>query len=713
MAGRREVNVGRPEHSWIPFYRELAEKLVHDGWRERQGELVGVLKRLKANGVPIHGIVDNLTDHIDPFTIYALFSRGMTFEKTLRVIDSFRSEFKLFAGRPKEQPFIPYANNLSIGYFLGFDDIADDIETMWDIFEITTAVDSFEDISKDKMMMELIDKGLKVKGVGVSKLTSALYWVNPYNFLHSHTVDAIGGRDLKIETRDEKTYLACLMRTREKAHQSYPEINISVFKSQNPDWEPPRVWIVRGGSSGTSVNYQLENGIAGIGFNLGGVDLSRLFDSEAIREAYASHNPNAGEGTIIANTGSVAKFVLDIRICDYVLMPDGHGQRIHYGKVVSDPYHVPNRRWENRRDIEWANRVMSRADLPSLPARTRTVTQATDRVKEEFWTWIHSQDDESEYEEIEYDENEDDESDGESEGTRPYGIDDMLKDELFFEPGELVQILERFRDKKNLILQGSPGVGKTFVSKRLAYALMGERADDRIRNVQFHQSYSYEEFVQGYRPATNENDELKFELRDGAFLELCDEARDKPDDLYVMVIDEINRGNLSRVFGELLSLVEKDKRGEEFEVTLSGGRRFSVPENVYILGTMNLADRSLAGMDYAMRRRFAFVTLEPQFGKQVFLDWLSAKDVPGGMISRINDRMLALNDEIAKDSSLGRNFAVGHSYFCDIAGSGKRDWDAWYREIVRTEIEPLLEEYWFDNLTKADAEVEKLLAGVV
>ena len=291
-----------------------------------------------------------------------------------------------------------------------------------------------------------------------------------------------------------------------------------------------------------------------------------------------------------------------------------------------------------------------------------------------------------------------------------YTVDDMIKDGVFFERTELERILGRFEDKKNLILQGPPGVGKTFVTRRFAYALIGQQAFDRVRNVQFHQSYSYEDFVEGFRPETNADKQLIFERQPGTFLKMCEDARINSNLDYVIVVDEINRGNLSRVFGELLSLIEKDKRGEKFEVTLASGRRFSVPENVYILGTMNLADRSLAGIDYAMRRRFAFVTLKPQFGESVFEDWLRERGVPGTMIERINSRMSALNGVIAGDASLGRNFAVGHSYFCDIADGGKDDWDGWYREIVKTEIQPLLEEYWFDNLTKADVEVENLLS---
>ena len=318
-------------------------------------------------------------------------------------------------------------------------------------------------------------------------------------------------------------------------------------------------------------------------------------------------------------------------------------------------------------------------------------------------------------------------------GARVTGDDlvDKLLHGVFFDRAEFVRIRDLWRSKMNLVLQGAPGVGKTFMTRKLAYALLDDDttvADGRIVNVQFHQSYSYEDFVIGYRPSVNDQQALIFVPQPGSFLELCEKARRDADRDYVIIIDEVNRGNLSRVFGELLSMIEADKRGTRDGVRLPVGMdipelrqtcvNFSVPKNVYILGTMNLADRSLAGMDYAMRRRFAFVTLEPQFrepesAESVFADWLSGRDVPEDMITRINDRMSALNRLISTDDrSLGPNFAVGHSYFCDVSDAAAEwnndDWDRWYNEIVDTEIRPLLEEYWFDDPTKASKEVKKL-----
>ena len=207
---------------------------------------------------------------------------------------------------------------------------------------------------------------------------------------------------------------------------------------------------------------------------------------------------------------------------------------------------------------------------------------------------------------------------------------------------------------------------------------------------------------------------MVFTRQDGPFLRMCAEARANPDDDYVMLIDEINRGNLSRVFGELLMLIEADKRTKEFGVTLqhrpSDPEGFFVPENVYIIGTMNLADRSLTGMNVAMRRRFGFVDLKPQFGESVFTDWLDDEtDMPEAMKGRVNERMAALNSTIAGDASLGFNYAVGHSFFCPPERGPAGGWEEWYETVVDYEIRPLLREYWFDAPDTANGHADKLL----
>ena len=220
--------------------------------------------------------------------------------------------------------------------------------------------------------------------------------------------------------------------------------------------------------------------------------------------------------------------------------------------------------------------------------------------------------------------------------------------------------------------------------------------------VQFHQSYAYEDFVQGWRP----NEAGGFTLRNGVFFEFCKRAERQPETPYIFIIDEINRGNLSKIFGELLMLIEADKRGPEHEIPLTygaPGERFSVPENVHLLGLMNTADRSLAMVDYALRRRFAFETLEPAFGSRKFREYLLGKDVDRVLVDRIDRNLSALNQRIRKDKDLRRGFQVGHSYFVPQSPSEKPD-EQWYLGIVDTQIAPLLREYWFD---RPEEEVER------
>lgn len=279
-----------------------------------------------------------------------------------------------------------------------------------------------------------------------------------------------------------------------------------------------------------------------------------------------------------------------------------------------------------------------------------------------------------------------------------------VPEDVFLPAEAYLEILDLLRLNKNVVLQGPPGVGKTFVAKRLARSLLGGQDEKRLGWIQFHQSYAYEDFIQGYRP-----NGCGFELQEGVFYKFCDQAAADRSRPYVFVIDEINRGNLSRIFGEALSLLEADKR-DVLRVSLAysrGGERFTIPANVHLLGLMNTADRSLAVVDYALRRRFRFVELLPQFNNSRFFDHLVEYGVSVGLARRIVESMIALNSKIALDTrNLGHGFEIGHSFFCPT--TPVTDEAAWYRAVIRYEVAPLLREYWFDAPAKADEAIEGL-----
>lgn len=278
----------------------------------------------------------------------------------------------------------------------------------------------------------------------------------------------------------------------------------------------------------------------------------------------------------------------------------------------------------------------------------------------------------------------------------PYTRKDFLN-EVYMDSESYDELAELLKMKKNIILQGAPGVGKTFCAERLAYSIMGKKDDRRIKTIQFHQNYSYEDFIMGYKPAGE-----SFELRKGVFYKFCIDAMNNPKEDYFFIIDEINRGNLSKIFGELLMMIEKDYRGKEITLAYSD-QRFHVPENLYIIGMMNTADRSLALIDYALRRRFSFFDMKPGFDSDGFKEHIATSE--NQTLYRIIDIIREINIDIRDDDSLGAGFEIGHSYFCcrqeEIS-------DSWIRRVVRYDIIPTLREYWFDNDKKANDWINRL-----
>ena len=272
--------------------------------------------------------------------------------------------------------------------------------------------------------------------------------------------------------------------------------------------------------------------------------------------------------------------------------------------------------------------------------------------------------------------------------------------EVYMSKEDYTKLRSLLQNKKNIILQGAPGVGKTFSAKKLAYSMMGEKDESRIEFIQFHQNYSYEDFMMGYRP----NEDGGFELKKGVFYNFCKRAQSNPDKEYFFIIDEINRGNLSKIFGELLMLIEKDYRDTEIKLAYNG-EMFSVPSNLYIIGMMNTADRSLAMIDYALRRRFSFYEMTPGFGTKGFKKY--QESIGNDKFDNVVNAVVSLNQEIITDDSLGSGFCIGHSYFCSSKPNDIND--LWLENIVEYDIKPMLREYWFDNDSKYQTAVDKLL----
>ena len=293
-----------------------------------------------------------------------------------------------------------------------------------------------------------------------------------------------------------------------------------------------------------------------------------------------------------------------------------------------------------------------------------------------------------------------------------YGISDVITDGCFLNFKTLQTLKETLESKKNLILQGAPGTGKTWIAKRLAFALIGSRNPiaGQLRAVQFHPSLSYEDFVRGYRPSST-----GLVLTDGIFLQIAEAARAQPDLPHVLIIEEINRGNPAQIFGEMLTLLENTKRSRADAIELAYRRnhdeKIHLPDNLYVIGTMNIADRSLALVDLALRRRFAFAMLEPLFNES-WERWLCERGLPSQFVDLVRQKMNALNTEIAQDRALGSQFRVGHSFVTPPEDQQISDGKEWFLSVINSEIGPLLEEYWFDSPIRAQTAVQELCSGI-
>ena len=434
-----------------------------------------------------------------------------------------------------------------------------------------------------------------------------------------------------------------------------------------------RYWLYAPGEGSCMWDEFYTSGIMAIGWGVIG-DLSTFDSKDAMK---IKMREVIDESLSYKNAAHATwQFANEMKIGDIVFVKKGMHQIIGRGVVMSD-YEYDNTRddeYKNIRQVDWTHNGVWPHPGQAVMKTLTDITSYTDYVEK-----LNS---------LFEDETEEDAEDVEK-TYPPYTKEDFLS-EVFMPEEEYDKLSGILRIKKNIILQGAPGVGKTFVAKRIAFSMMGVKDVERVMMVQFHQSYSYEDFIMGFRPSTD-----GFELKRGAFYNFCKKAEIDGDNDYFFIIDEINRGNLSKIFGELFMLIENDKRGVSLQLLYSD-EKFSVPKNIYIIGMMNTADRSLAMLDYALRRRFAFFEIKPGFTTDGFREYrMSLENEKFGKLIACVE---SLNNVISNDESLGDGFCIGHSYFCNLLPDTIND--QVLSGIVEYELIPLLKEYWFDEPTK-------------
>lgn len=496
---------------------------------------------------------------------------------------------------------------------------------------------------------------------------------------------------------------------------SFQELSLAANKATT-NGSTSQVWLIRAGSNGEDDDANLNHGLATLGW--GEVpDLTGAVDKDAVRGRVRQGYPDASNQKVANATGQISRYVLDICEGDIVVLPLKTRPGLVALGHITGPYVYREVDGVQRhtRTVDWIRTDVPRSDFGADLQKPLNFNGTVHRIQGNGsdrriaamldggrepgtdTTGAAVVDEEPTQPRPEHPE------------VRRYTLDDIVADGCFLERSKLETILTRLRAKKNLILQGPPGTGKTWLAKKLAFALIGQIDDRRVRRFQFHPNLSYEDFIRGYRPDPDGG----LTLVDGPFLEVVNAAKLDQSNDYVMVIEEINRGNPAQIFGEMLTLLEADKRDPDEALRLAhsgaNGERVHVPANVYVIGTMNVADRSIALVDLALRRRFAFVDLEPVFGA-VWRDWVHRQcDVSTNFLTTVEERMTALNERITDDRSLGPQFRVGHSYVTPAPGTRIDDQVEWFTQIVETEIGPLLDEYWFDNASEAENAKSALL----
>lgn len=706
------------QFDWVYFYKEFAHKLLV--YRENRQELVEIIKSIYTEtGINLPTLEkDNHIVDIDPFTVFGLFNKNSMKEvNRIKIISTAASKFGIKVAIPTAFDSIPVLNNqnATFYYFIG-DRADDDIDNLWAFFDAALTYADNQTAEIRELLSKYFDLVINRKGNGNSKVTMGLYWIAPDTFLNldsrnewyiyksgkvpAEVVTGLPTIEPKIAASkyfDIVEKLRVYLQSDQCSLKNFKELSYEAWRYSekvnqeqrasytqskrsnvgaalaDEDVDTIHYWIYSPGEGAAKWEEFYKAGIMAIGWGEIG-DLRAFTTKDEIKiKMKETYDPN-----LYYNNAAHAtwQFANDIKIGDVVFAKKGMHQLVGRGIVTSEYEYESERNDEygNIRSVNWTDKGEWSHPGQAVMKTLTDITSYTEYV--EKLNALYEDDSEDDVEE-------------KVKIYPPYSVEDFLG-EVFMEESEYNNLVGILHTKKNIILQGAPGVGKTFAAKRLAYSIMGAKDIERVMMVQFHQSYSYEDFIMGFRPSTT-----GFELKKGAFYNFCKRAEIDNENDYFFIIDEINRGNLSKIFGELFMLIENDKRGISLQLLYSD-EKFVVPENIYIIGMMNTADRSLAMLDYALRRRFAFIEMRPGFQTEGFREYRMALN------SIKFDQLIScaenLNTVIAGDDSLGEGFCIGHSYFCNLTSETVDEQGL--RAIVEYELIPLLKEYWFDEPNK-------------
>ena len=701
------------QYSWPRFFMELADKLL--AFKDDRQALIATLQHVYAElGMDLPTLDSGgIPKDIDPFTVYGLFNRGLTDNKRRAVALGIGGALGVQA--PLHDDFVGVPTLINFNATL-YDQACrgdGDIERLWDLFTVALAYADRPTEQTGAAFCHAYDAVLKQRYASWN-VTMGLFWVRPYAYVNLSKLDRWFLRlpdrmppDVNAEVSQLASppgafaYLALRDRVLDAMssgayeYKTFPELSACAWrvseqvnrenKQADKDKEEVtqaaalgddgvqtvRYWLYAPGEGACKWDEFYKRGIMGLAWGEVG-DLSSYATKQGLKAQMLQTYPE--NGTQKNDIHALWQFANEMKPGDVVFVKKGKAEIVGRGVVTGNyVYDAEGSDYPNIREVRWTHTGQWPVD-ERLPMKT--LTDVT--YKQVFVTLMESSFFDSEeaaaIEEMPV-------------SLTEYSVEIFLE-EVYMDRERYDAIVGLLKTKKNIIMQGAPGVGKTYAAKRLAYSMMGVKDVSRVKLIQFHQSYSYEDFIEGYRPSG-----AGFELVKGAFYSFCKKAADDDEEnAYFFIIDEINRGNLSKIFGELFMLIESDKRGNELQLLYSR-ELFSVPTNVHIIGMMNTADRSLAMLDYALRRRFAFVELRPAFDSDGFRKYCAGLD--NSRFEALVREVESLNRAIVEDESLGEGFCIGHSYFCNM----KRETctDEALASIVEYELIPMLKEYWFDE----------------